>query len=105
MKAMFLMTIICEDKGNLHASSILFDSFDEALSCARKDAEYYKHLCNEYEEKIGTWKRRANITMKGKYISKKYVISKMEYDRILSINELRPTTCPVVDFLPDGMML
>ena len=105
MKAMFLMTVICEDKGNLSSSSILFDSFEEALYYARKDAEYYKHLCNEYEEKIGTYKLRANITMKGKYISKRYMISKMECDRMRHINGLRPTTYPVVDFLPDDRMI
>jgi hypothetical protein len=49
----FLLTIVCVVKDNLCTSSILFNSFKEALHYAQKDAEYYKHLANEYKEEIG----------------------------------------------------
>lgn len=100
----FLLTIVCEDKGKLFTTAILFKSFEEALYHARKDVEYYKHLANEYEEKIGTYERVAQIDMKGKYIHKMYRISKMEADKV-GYDQIRFTTNPVVDYLPDGRMI
>ena len=102
--AHFLLTIICEDKGNLSTSSILFNSFEEALIHARKDVEYYKHLANEYKEEIGINKQVAEITIKGRYIQKMYRISKMVADRV-GYDQIRFTTSPVVDFLPNDKMI
>lgn len=100
----FLLTIVCEDKGNLVANSILFNSFEEALIHARKDVEYYKHLASEYIEKIGINKQVAEIAIKGRYIQKMYRISKMVADRV-GYDQIRFTTSPVVDFLPNDKML
>lgn len=102
--AHFLLTIVCEDKGNLVANSILFNSFEEALIHARKDVEYYKHLANEYKEEIGMYKHVANLLIKGKGLQKLYSISKMEEDTV-SYNKRRLTTYPVKDFLPDDRMI
>lgn len=102
--AHFLLTIVCEDKGNLSTSSILFNSFEEALYHARKDVEYYKHLASEYIEKIGINKQVAEIAIKGRYIQKMYRISKMVADRV-GYDQIRFTTSPVVDFLPNDKMI
>ena len=102
--AHFLLTIVCEDKGNLSANSILFNSFEEALIHARKDVEYYKHLANEYKEEIGINKQVAEIAIKGRYIQKMYRISKMVADRV-GYDQIRFTTSPVVDFLPNDKMI
>lgn len=102
--AHFLLTIICEVKGNLSINSILFESFEEALNYARKDAEYYKHLVNEYKEEIGIHKHVAEILMKGKGLQKLYSISKMVEDTV-SYNKRRLTTYPVTDFLPNDRMI
>ena len=102
--AHFLLTIVCEDKGNLFTSSILFNSFKEALYYAQKDAEYYKHLASEYIEKIGINKQVAEITIKGRYIQKMYRISKMVADRV-GYDQIRFTTSPVVDFLSNDQMI
>ena len=102
--AHFLLTIVCEDKGNLVANSILFNSFEEALIHARKDVEYYKHLANEYKEEIGINKQVAEIAIKGRYIQKMYRISKMVADRV-GYDQIRFTTSPVVDFLPNDKMI
>lgn len=102
--AHFLLTIVCEDKGNLITSSILFNSFEEALYHAQKDVKYYKNLASEYIEKIGINKQVAEITIKGRYIQKMYRISKMVEDRV-GYDQRRLTTSPVVDFLPNDKMI
>ena len=102
--AHFLLTIVCEDKGNLSANSILFNSFEEALIHARKDVEHYKHLASEYIEKIGINKQVAEIAIKGRYIQKMYRISKMVADRV-GYDQIRFTTYPIKDFLPDDRMI
>lgn len=102
--AHFLLTIVCEDKGNLSANSILFNSFEEALYHAQKDVKYYKHLASEYVEKIGINKQVAQITIKGRYIQKMYRISKMDADRV-GYDQIRFTTYPVVDFLSNDQMI
>lgn len=102
--AHFLLTIVCEDKGNLFTSSILFNSFEEALIHARKDVEYYKHLANEYKEEIGIYRHVGYIDLKGKSIRKRYDIFKMVEDTIAP-GQRRYTTKGVVDFLPNDRML
>lgn len=102
--AHFLLTIVCADKGNLSTSSILFNSFEEALYHAQKDVKYYKHLASEYIEKIGINKQVAEIAIKGRYIQKMYRISKMVADRV-GYDQIRFTTSPVVDFLPNDKMI
>ena len=88
----------------MSTSSILFNSFEEALIHVRKDVEYYKHLANEYKEEIGINKQVAEITIKGRYIQKMYRISKMVADRV-GYDQIRFTTSPVVDFLPNDKMI
>lgn len=102
--AHFLLTIVCENKGNLSANSILFNSFEEALIHARKDVEYYKHLASEYIEKIGINEQVAKITIEGRYIQKMYRISKMVEDHVGG-GLRRLTTYPVVDFLSNDQMI
>ena len=102
--AHFLLTIVCGGKGNLSASSILFNSFEEALNHAQKDVTYYKHLASEYVEKIGINKQVAQITIEGRYIQKMYRISKMVEDRI-GHDQRRLTTYSVVDFLSNDQMI
>ena len=100
----FLLTIVCVVKDNLCTSSILFNSFEEALYHAQKDVKYYKHLASEYIEKIGINKQVAEIAIKGRYIQKMYRISKMVADRV-GCDQIRFTTSPVVDFLPNDKMI
>lgn len=100
----FLLTIVCEGKGNLCTGSILFNSFEEALIHARKDVELYKHLASEYIEKIGINKQVAKITIEGRYIQKMYHISKMVEDHI-GDGPRRLTTYPVIDFLSNDQMI
>lgn len=102
--AHFLLTIVCGDKGNLYASSILFNSFEEALNYAQKDVKRYKHLASEYTEKIGINKQVAKITIEGRYIQKMYRISKMVEDHI-GDGPRRLTTYPVIDFLSNDQMI
>jgi hypothetical protein len=102
--AHFLLTIVNEVKDNLSTDSILFESFEEALNYAQKDAEYYKHLVNEYKEEIGIYKHVAEILMKGKGLQKLYSISKMEIDTV-GYGMRRFTTYPVKDFLPNDRMI
>lgn len=100
----FLLTIVCVVKDNLCTSSILFNSFKEALYYAQKDAEYYKHLANEYKEEIGIYQHVGYIDLKGKSIRKRYEIFKMAEDTITP-GQRRYTTKGVVDFLPNDRML
>lgn len=100
----FLLTIVCVVKDHLCTSSILFNSFKEALHHAQKDAEYYKHLANEYKEEIGIYQHVGHIDLKGKSIRKTYDISKMVLDTIAP-GQRRYTTKGVVDFLPNDRML
>ena len=79
-KGIFIVIITCVDKKdakNVCSSAILFKSFDEALTYARDDAKYYKHLASIYTERIGDNKRHAEIKLYGKYINKTYRISNM----------------------------
>ena len=100
----FLLTIVCVVKDQLCTSSILFNSFKEALYYAQKDAEYYKHLANEYKEEIGIYQHVGYIDLKGKSIRKRYDIFKMVEDTIAP-GQRRYTTKGVVDFLPNDRML
>lgn len=79
-ESIFIVIITCVDKKdakNVCSSAILCKSFDEALTYARDDAKYYKHLASTYTERIGDNKRHAEIKLYGKYINKTYRISNM----------------------------
>lgn len=77
---LFAVIIICvdnKDTKKVSSNLVLHGSFDEALSYARNDAKYYKHLASLYQERIGDNKRHAEIKLYGKYINKTYRISNM----------------------------
>lgn len=77
---LFIVIVTCvdhKDTKNVSSSAILCNSFDEALTYARDDAKYYKHLASTYTERIGDNKRHADIKLRGKYINKTYRISNM----------------------------
>ena len=81
-KPKFICIISClvEQTNSICSSAILFDSFQEALNYARKDAELYKHIANIYTEKVGVGKLHATIQMNGKGINKSYTIKDLNYD-------------------------
>lgn len=77
-ESIFVVIITCvneKDAKNVCSHAILFKSFDEALTYARDDAKYYKHLVSTYTEHIGDRKHHAEIKLYGKYINKTYRIS------------------------------
>ncbi|WP_279148469.1 hypothetical protein [Segatella bryantii] len=79
-EGIFIVIITCVDKKdakNVCSSAILFKSFDEALTYARDDARYYKHLASIYTERIGENKHHAEVKLYGKCINKTYRISNM----------------------------
>ena len=79
-KELFAVIVICvdpKDTKKVSSNLVLHGSFDEALSYARKDAKYYKHLASLYQERVGDNKHHADIKLYGKYINKTYRISNM----------------------------
>ena len=87
MPRQFICIIAClvEQTNSICSSAVLFDTFQDALDYARKDAKSYKHLANNYIEKVGTGKRHASIQMNGKYINKSYTIRDLDYDKSANI--------------------
>lgn len=100
MKYIVIITSIVQDK--VASNAVLFNSFQEALEYARKQAANQKHLANEYTEKIGTSKLHAKITLRGKYVNMTYTISNLAYVDDMNVLDTHLNTYKNMDFLPDG---
>ena len=77
---LFAVIVTCvdnKDTKKVSSNLVLHGSFDEALSYARSDAKYYKHLASLYQERVGDNKHHAEIKLYGKYINKTYRISNL----------------------------
>jgi len=68
-KPKFLFTFITNHKGNMSASSTLYDSFDKAIAKMNSEADRLSiYSGNVMTKKIGINKLRANVVIKSKYV-------------------------------------
>jgi hypothetical protein len=107
---LFIVIVTCvdhKDTKKVSSHAILCDSFNEALTYARDDAKYYKHLASTYTERIGNNKRHADIKLWGKYINKTYRISNMAKGGPYEQTSLegRINTYNTCDYYDGGMLL
>lgn len=102
MEAKFVVIVVSNEKDNLVANAMLFESFDDAIGYARKSAETYKHLASTYDEYVGINKRHATIKLKGKYINKMYRVSNLDTTASKNVLDSHPNTYFDWDYLHDG---
>lgn len=101
-KESFIVIRVSIAHGAPSVGAVLFDTFNEALEYARKDCNTYKHLANVINEKIGVNKRRARITMSGKYINTSYIINDLQYFEKHKVLKTHRSTYTSLDYLHDG---
>lgn len=105
MKPKFVVIVVSNEKDNLVANAILFESFDDAIAYARSDAKTYKHLASTYDEYVGINKRHATIKLKGRYINKMYRVSNLGTIASKNVLDSHPNTYSDWDYLHDDRVI